>query len=109
MHPFALTARCDDSHAAQIRKMPGNLGLALAEYLDEVADTDFPSIHEVEEPQAGAVGERGKEQGEIVGFRGTLHGPIICALTYMYSNGYIRLHAYEETRKWIPRQTCRSR
>jgi hypothetical protein len=57
VHPFALPAGSHHARPPQICEMARNLGLALSKYLDEITDTDFPSVHEVQQPQTGAVGE----------------------------------------------------
>jgi hypothetical protein len=60
VHPFAFASRSYDAHASKVREMPRNLGLALPENLDEVADAHFPSVHEVQKPQTSAIRERRK-------------------------------------------------
>ena len=62
MHPFAIASRGYHARSPEIGEMPGNLGLALPENLDEVADADLPSVYEVQEPEARAIGERRKQQ-----------------------------------------------
>ena len=83
VHPFSIAARGDNASGAKVGEVTGDLRLALPQDLDEVADADLAAIHQVEKPQAGAVGESGKEPGEIEGFRRSVH------LVY-----HIRLDAY---------------
>ena len=73
VHPFALAAGADDARPAEIGKMARNLGLALREDLDEIADAKLPAGDQVEKPKAGAVGKGGKERDQERGFRGALH------------------------------------
>lgn len=53
--------------------MAGNLGLALAEDGNEVADADLAPLHQVEQAQAGAVGKGGEKQRQVVALRGAFH------------------------------------
>ncbi len=55
VHPFAFTAGRHDPRPPQIRKMPRNLGLALPKYLDEIANANLPSGHQVQQPQPCSV------------------------------------------------------
>ena len=83
MHPLPFPACGDDPSTAEVGEVPGNLRLALAENLDEVADADLAAVHQVEEAQARAVGQRGEERGEIRIRGGVWHGLIIYGLTDM--------------------------
>lgn len=83
MHPLPFSARGDDSGPAQVGEVPRDLGLALTEDLDEVADADFAAIHEVEQAQTRAIGEGGEERSQIGKGDGPGHKIIIYALTYM--------------------------
>lgn len=47
MHPLAFAAGFHEAGAAQIGKVAGDLGLALAQDLDEIADADFAAVHQV--------------------------------------------------------------
>lgn len=67
VHPLALAAGADDAGVAQIGEVAGDLGLALAEDLDELADADFAVVHEVEQAEASAVGEGREEAGQVEG------------------------------------------
>jgi len=53
--------------------MPGYLGLALLEDLDEVADADLAAVHEIEQAEAGVVGQRREETNQVEGCRGVAH------------------------------------
>ena len=99
MHPFAFAARGYHACPSQICKVTGNLGLALPQDLNEIADAEFAPIYKVQQSQPRAIRERREEQGEVAGFRGTIHSSIIYALTDMSSGEYIRLSVYKETRE----------
>ena len=71
----------DDSGAAQVGKVPRNLRLALPKDLHEVADADFLAVHQVQQPEPGAIGERCKQQCQVVVLRRMAHRTIICGLT----------------------------
>lgn len=73
VHPLAVAAGGDDACVAEVGEVAGDLGLALAEDFDEVADADLATVHEVEQAQADGVGESCEEAGEIEGFLGTTH------------------------------------
>ncbi|AXC10191.1 hypothetical protein ACPOL_0832 [Acidisarcina polymorpha] len=47
MHPGPLPANGYDSGVSQGGKMPGNLRLRLAQYLNEIADAKLLVAHEV--------------------------------------------------------------
>ena len=107
VHPFAVAAGGDDAGFAQVGEVAGDLGLGLPEDFDEVADADFAAVHEVEEAQAGGVGERGEEQGEVEGLGAARHGFIICGLTdvcdvntfvlaYMLRGGFVTSEVQEK-------------
>jgi hypothetical protein len=73
VHPLAFAAGFDDAGASQVGEVAGDFGLRLAEDLDEVADADLVAGHEVEQAEAGGVGERGEEAGRVEGFCGASH------------------------------------
>lgn len=77
--------------APQVSQVARNLGLALAQNLNEIADAHLPAVHQVQQPEPGAVTERGKQQRKVVAFRRSVHISIIYALTDMSSGEYIRL------------------
>lgn len=56
MNPLALASRADDAGIPQVGEMPRNLRLPQPEDFDEVADTDFPPGHQVEESKPRWVG-----------------------------------------------------
>jgi len=64
VHPLPFAAGGDDAGVAEVGEVAGDFGLALLEDFDEVADADFPACHEVEETQAGGVGEGCEETSE---------------------------------------------
>jgi len=100
VHPLTLPSRSHDAGPPQIRQMPRNLGLALSEDLDEIADANLPPIHQIEQPQAGAIGEGRKQQRQVIRLGRTNHNFIIYALTDMSSREYIRLSVCKETHPW---------
>jgi len=61
VHPLAFPAGSNHAGATQVGKVARNLGLALGENLNEIADAHLSSVHEVEEPEPGAVGECRKQ------------------------------------------------
>src|SRR5579862_7087055 len=109
MHPFALASRRHNSRPSEISKVPRNLGLALSEYLNEVADANLPSVHEVQQPQTGAICQRGEQQSHVVILRRNTHSSIIYALTDMSISKYIRLSVCKETQSWNRRRAFSSR
>ena len=84
MHPFAFASRLDDSGAAKVSQMAGNLRLPLIQNLDKVADTNLLLSHEIQEPEAGIVAERLKETLHVKRFRFRCHVFTIYALTNVY-------------------------
>jgi hypothetical protein len=73
VHPLAFAASVDDACAAEVGEVAGDLGLGLLEDFDEVADADLAVIHEVEQTEAGGVGEGCEEEDRIEGFGGASH------------------------------------
>jgi hypothetical protein len=73
VHPLAVAAGADDAGVAQIGQMPRNLGLALLENFNEVADADLAAIHEIEQAEASAVGKRSEEAGQVERFGRARH------------------------------------
>jgi hypothetical protein len=96
VHPLPFPSSRDNAGAAQVGQVAGDFWLTLLEDLDEVTDADLAAVHQVEQAQAGAVRQRGKERGQIGDWRGTSHEQIIYALTDMYYAQYIRFSIYEE-------------
>ena len=81
MHPFALATGRHESGATQVGEMARYFRLTLREDLNEIANAHFPAVHQVQQPEPGAVGERGKQQGQIEILWGMAHISIIFALT----------------------------
>ena len=75
--------------------MSGDLGLALAQNSDQIADADFSPRDQVEEAQTRSIGEGRKERDKIGGLGPRIHASIIYALTDMSSARYIRIDVYE--------------
>ena len=102
VHPLAFAPRRDDSRAAQVGQMPGNLRLRTAKNLHEVADANLLIAHEVQQPEPGVVSERLEEpfacRTEL--FLPCLH---VYALTNIERKTYIRLS------RCMRRRLCQSR
>ena len=64
VHPFAFPARGDDSSLAKGCQVPRDFGLALAENLHKVTDTDLPACHQIEQTQADRVRQGCVEFGQ---------------------------------------------
>ena len=77
--------------------MSRDLGLALTQNLNEIADTNFAPIHKIEQTQSCTVSQGGKQRNEVRSWAGACHGSIIYALTDMLKKEYIRFGIYEET------------
>lgn len=92
VHPLPFAAGIDDARIAQIRQMPGYLRLALLQDLHEVADTDFPAVHEIQQAQTGWVRQRREQPWKIERAR-FLHSLNIRLDRYV-SGPYIRLSRY---------------
>ena len=65
MHPFPVAARVYQAGVAQVGQVARNLGLALPENFNKIADADFAAVHEIEQAETGAVGERSKEAEQV--------------------------------------------
>ena len=85
MNPLSLAPGIDNAGPPQISEMTRDFGLALSEDFNEIADANLPAIHQVQKPQPRAIRERREQEGQIVGFWGTIHAPMIYALTNMSS------------------------
>src|SRR5579875_2014320 len=109
MHPLALAASGNNAGPAQISEMPRNLGLTLPENRYKITDAHFPAVHQMQQPEPGAVGERGKQQRQVVVLRRMTHRTIICALTYVSGSKYIRLSVCDEVCPWSRRLAFRNR
>lgn len=83
VHPLSLASRCNDAGTSQICQVTRNLGLALPENLDEVADAHLSAIHEVQQPEPGAVRQRSEQERQIASLGRAFHITIIYALTDM--------------------------
>jgi hypothetical protein len=60
MHPLALASRGNNAGTSQIGQVTRNLGLALPENLDKVANAHFSAAHQVQQPESGAIRECGE-------------------------------------------------
>ena len=83
MHPFALAPGGHNACLAEVGEVAGDLGLALAQYLNQIADAEFVACHQIEEAQACGVSQRGKQTSQLSGFCGGPHRNIVYALTDM--------------------------
>ena len=63
--PFAIAARGDESGAAQIRKVSRNLRLVRSENFNARTDAELIVTQEVNEPQAGVVGQCFEDQFQV--------------------------------------------
>lgn len=81
MHPLSFAARSDDAGPAEVGQVAGDLGLALLEDFDEIANADLSAMHQVEQAKPGGVGQRGEKADEIEGFGLASHQFIIYGLT----------------------------
>ncbi len=75
--------------------MAGDLGLALAQNFDQIANANLSTGDQVEEAQTRSIGQGRKQGDEIGGLGPGTHGSMIYALTDMSSAGYIRVGIYD--------------
>jgi hypothetical protein len=109
VHPLPFAPDGDYAGPSEVGEVAGDFGLTLAEHFDEVADADLAAVHEVEESEAGAVGEGGKEERQVVALGRAIHAFMIYALTDMSSGEYIRLSVCKEDFSWDRRPAFRNR
>ena len=86
MHPASLAPGRRDAGAPEIGKMARNLGLADPEDLHEKTDADFLVGDEVEQTQAGGIGQGAKEE---------IHGKRLVLFRHSGKH-YIWLDRYEQ-------------
>jgi len=55
VHPLAFAACADEACAAQVGEVARDLGLALAQHIDEIADADLAVIDEIEQTETRGV------------------------------------------------------
>jgi len=67
MHPLAVTPGLNYSGAAEIRQVPGYLGLPLSENLDKVADANLLFSHQVKQAKSSVVSEGLEKELDIKG------------------------------------------
>ncbi len=65
MHPFAFAPGRHHSCAAQVSEVAGNFRLGYIQNLNQITDTDFLTMHEVEKPKAGGIGERAEQAFKV--------------------------------------------
>lgn len=94
--PLSFASRGNNAGTSQVCQVTRNFGLALPENLDKVANAHLSSIHQVQQPEPGAIRERSEEKSQIVGFRRAIHILMIYALTDMSRGEYIRFNICEE-------------
>ena len=83
MHPASLAPRGNQAGTAKIGQMTRDFRLAQPQDIHKVADANFPVGDEVEQAEAGAIGEGAKEEVDRGGFHFSWHGTIIYGLTDM--------------------------
>jgi hypothetical protein len=98
VHPLALATGAHQAGFAEVGEVAGDFRLGLLEYLDEIADADLAIAHEVEQAEAGGIGEGGEKGRELMAgvFREISlgwHGSIISGLTDMFA---IYIFAYAD-------------
>lgn len=81
VHPFAVTPGAHDAGFPHVGEVPRDFGLRLPENLHEITNADFPPVHEVQQTEAGGIGQRRKQDREV---EGLVHKTIICDLTNMF-------------------------
>lgn len=74
MHPAPLAADGDDSRAAQVGEMPRDLWLADLEDFHKIADANLLVGDEIQQAQAGAIGQGAEEQLDRERFGFSRHG-----------------------------------
>src|ERR1700739_2068193 len=100
IHTFPPASSHHTASTAKIGQVPRDLGLALSQDLHEITDTHFLTVHQVQQPETGAIGERGKQQRQVVVLREIAHLFIIYALTDTSTGEYIRFSICEEIQSW---------
>jgi hypothetical protein len=65
VHPFSLSARPDDSSVSQIGQVSGDLGLALLQNRDKIANAHLLTIHQVEQSETCGIGKRSKQANQV--------------------------------------------
>ncbi len=101
MHPPSLAPGGHDSRASKICQVARDFWLAHAKDSHEIADADFFVSDQVEQAQAGAVGQSAKEEVERHRLFRVWHGKIIYGLTDVFKERYaahIRTSVY--IRRW---------
>jgi len=95
MHPLAVPPRAHQPGSPQIRQMPRDLRLPLAQNLDKVADAHLAPAHQVQQTQARRISQRCKHQRQINWLLCLSHKNQYIRLDkYVYSS-YIRFSKYE--------------
>ena len=85
VHPLPLTPCGDHFGTSQIGQVARNLRLTLAENLDKITNAHLPAIHQVQQPEPSAIGQRSEQESQIVSLWGAVHISMIYALTDMSS------------------------
>src|SRR6202041_3964264 len=75
----------------------------------EIANAHLLAVHQVQQPETGAIGERVKQQRQVLALWGKTHTLIIYALTDACRGSYIRFSVCEETQPWNRRRAFRIR
>lgn len=58
VHPLSVAPRGNNTGTSQIRQVTRNLRLVLSQNLDKVANAHLPAIHQVQQPEPGAIRKR---------------------------------------------------
>jgi hypothetical protein len=66
VHPLSFSPGHHHACLAQVRKMPGYLGLSLPQYFNQITDAHLTSSNQIEQAQSCPVGE-GRKQGDQIG------------------------------------------
>lgn len=85
MHPAPLAAGGDDSCVAQVREMPRDFWLADLKDFHKITDANFLVGDEIEQAQAGTVGQGAKQKVERKWFVLPGHGR-----NYIWLDKYIQ-------------------
>ena len=64
MNPLPFPPRSHQARPAQEGQMPGDFRLADSEDFDQITDANLPPIHQVEQPEPRAIGEKPEQPFE---------------------------------------------
>ena len=107
MYPLPFPAGGDDTGLAEVGEVTGDFGLPLLQDFDEVADADLSTFHQVEQTEAGRVGECSEDLDEIDGLGAVSHTSNIYALTNVFREDIFAKAYMKEVRQCRIRQRFR--